>query len=363
MEHLKNLCTKYNPSQLTRDDIPQFWKSKYFYISLAVGYCTLFYLRHKIQGYYRDYTATISIKDLTGKTAIITGGNSGIGLGSAIHFARLNANIIIACRNNLKAVTAVEYIKNKSGNNNISSMNLDLSNLKSVENFASKINENDSIDIDYFILNAGIAFSSDMSKDGLSLVFQTNYFGHWYLTNLLLDRIKATADKRWNENANTYGPPVRIVSVSSGAHEHKYIPIESNDEWNVFIKSGCGYGHSKLLQIIHMKKLQDMLHEYDQMIQCVSITPGMVRTGIVNSTVIFMLYPLYWYLSRDIFMGSQVVLHVATNDKIVNGGYYSNCRLKDSKGKDGCSNDRKVWDKVWNRTDALIKSLQNNTFE
>lgn len=88
------------------------WRSKYFYASLGLvaGYFTLFYLRRQIQGYYSDRKAIVSIKDLSNRTAIITGGNSGIGLGAAIHLSKLNANVIIASRNEQKANKAIEYI-------------------------------------------------------------------------------------------------------------------------------------------------------------------------------------------------------------------------------------------------------------
>ena len=242
-------------------------------------------------------------------------------------------------------------------------MKLDLSQLKSVQSFASYINDDADIDIDFLILNAGILESTTMIEDGYGTLFQTNYFGHWYLTNLLLDRIKYTAYKRWNADGDKYGVPVRIISVSSGAHSSADIPFEEDGEWERFIKGGCGYGQSKLLQIIHMRQLQKELNEYDGKIQCVSITPGMVRTNIFSKNVMLQslfvgLYPIYWYLSRDKMSGAETVLHAATNDAIVNGGYYSNCLLKATKGKDGCSNDESVWQKVWNRTDALMKNDQ-----
>ena len=112
MELVNKILNKLkDPSSISLNNIPQFLKSKYFYAGLAIGWASLFYFRRLVQGYYRDYNAVISLKDLSGKTAIITGGNSGIGLGSAIHLARLNANIIIACRNAQRASAAVEYIK------------------------------------------------------------------------------------------------------------------------------------------------------------------------------------------------------------------------------------------------------------
>ena len=81
------------------------------YFAAAFLFGILFYVRRQIQGYYFDYKAVLSIKDLKGKTAIITGGNSGVGLGTAIHLAKLHCHVIIACRNPNKAAKAVKYIK------------------------------------------------------------------------------------------------------------------------------------------------------------------------------------------------------------------------------------------------------------
>eukprot|EP01084_Bolivina_argentea_P172552 298914_1 len=329
----------------------------------------LFYIRRQIQGYYFDYKAILSVKNVKGRTAIITGGNSGIGLGTAIHLAKLQCNVIIACRNVTKAAKAVEYIKLQSGNKNVSSLNLDLSDISSIESCASTINKNDNMDIDYLILNAGVGPStaSSSTKQGLSLLFQTNYFGHWYLTNLLLNKIKQTANKRWNKLGNKYGVPVRIVCVSSGSHSSAHIPLDNN-KWKHLTKDNCSYGQSKLLQILHMKLLQKELNSngYDSKIQCVSITPGLVRTNIINKEtgillycLIILIYPLWWYLSRDIMMGSQVVLHVCCNDDIVSGGYYSNCRLKKSKGKNGCSNDMELCQQIWNKSKLLLQSIKS----
>merc|ERR1740123_1794394 len=102
---------------------------------------------------------------------------------------------------------------------------------------------------------------------------------------------------------------------------------------------------------MHMRQLQTNFDEQEVAVQCTSITPGMVRTNIFSGfTIVSLLYPLFWYLSRDVMAGAEVVKHVCTNDEIVNGGYYSNCRLKPTKGKDGCSNDPKQWKMVWQRT-------------
>ena len=126
-------------------------------------------------------------------------------------------------------------------------MELDLSDLKSVQQCASKFEG----DLDYLVLNAGIGPSSAISKNGLGAVFQTNYLGHWLLTHMLLDTLKQTARKRGD--SAELGAPVRIVAVSSGGHAGKDIPCDDDQAWDEFIRGGCGYGQSKLLQIMHLR--------------------------------------------------------------------------------------------------------------
>ena len=111
MEALQGLYDKLVQSSIYQK-APQIFKSKYFYAAAIIGYGTLLFLREKIQGPgFFDRKAIVSLQDLTDKTVIITGGNSGIGLGAAILFAQRNANVIIACRNEKKAADAVQFIK------------------------------------------------------------------------------------------------------------------------------------------------------------------------------------------------------------------------------------------------------------
>ena len=137
-----------------------------------------------------------------------------------------------------------------------------------------------------------VSSSSSQTQDGFGTLFQTNYLGHWLLTRLLLARIKRTADKRWKADGNKYGAPVRIISVSSGGHSDAAIPYQNDNEWREFIEGGCGYGQSKLLQIMRMRQLQKELAGYADKIQCVSITPGLVWTNMVPN-YLAAIYPVF----------------------------------------------------------------------
>ncbi|XP_072021361.1 retinol dehydrogenase 11-like [Amphiura filiformis] len=156
-------------------------------------------------GFDRRYCNHITTT-LHGKTAIITGGNAGIGKETAIDFARRGARIIIGCRNPKKATEAVKEIQRRSGSSNVVYFPLELSDQDSVREFAETVLKQETR-IDYLINNAGITKSAkgQRTKEGYDMVFAVNLFGHFLLTMLLLDRLKASA-------------PSRIVNVSSIMH-------------------------------------------------------------------------------------------------------------------------------------------------
>ena len=87
-----------------------FLNSKLLWASTSIGLPVLCYLRRQIQGYWYDRSATMVERDLSGKNVIITGGNSGLGLGTAIEFAKMNANIIITVRSDEKGKKAIQQI-------------------------------------------------------------------------------------------------------------------------------------------------------------------------------------------------------------------------------------------------------------
>ncbi|XP_061621715.1 retinol dehydrogenase 13 isoform X2 [Phyllopteryx taeniolatus] len=143
---------------------------------------------------------------LNGKTVLITGANTGLGKETALDLAQRGARVILACRDLTKASMAADYIRRKSGNNNVVVMKLDLASLKSVRELASQvINSEERLDI--LINNAGIMMCPKWkTEDGFEMQFGVNHLGHFLLTNLLLSMLKSSA-------------PSRIVIVSSRAHE------------------------------------------------------------------------------------------------------------------------------------------------
>ena len=137
-----------------------------------------------------------------GKIAIVTGANAGLGFETALGLAQKGAKVIMACRNIVKAEKAKAAILKKVPDGDVVVMEIDLSKLKSVSNFAKAFLKNyDALHL--LINNAGVMIPPyEKTEDGFELQMGANYFGHFLLTGLLLERIMQT-------------PESRVVSLSS----------------------------------------------------------------------------------------------------------------------------------------------------
>ena len=142
---------------------------------------------------------------IDGKTVIITGGNTGIGKITAQELAARGGRVIIACRDGAKAAAAVADIRKETGNEEVLYKKLDLASTDSIRQFAGEILAEEHR-LDILILNAGVMFTPHMkTNDGFELQFGVNHLGHFLLTHLLLEHLKASA-------------PSRVVAVSSVGH-------------------------------------------------------------------------------------------------------------------------------------------------
>ncbi|CAG8463611.1 22205_t:CDS:2 [Gigaspora margarita] len=152
------------------------------------------------------------IPDLTGKVAIVTGGNAGIGYFTCRELTRKNAHVFLLGRNIEKGQAAVETIKSETGNQNVEFLHLNLKSLKSVEECAETFLARN-LPLHILINNAGVTTNTfSLTEDGIQEEFGVNHVGHFLLTKLLLSKIKASQ-------------PARIVNVSALGH-HKVTGIE-----------------------------------------------------------------------------------------------------------------------------------------
>jgi NAD(P)-dependent dehydrogenase (short-subunit alcohol dehydrogenase family) len=213
---------------------------------------------------------------LTGKTIVITGGNTGLGLESAKRLAMGGATIILTSRSATKGARAVQSVKdyvkenNASGSGNVYSLPLDLCNLQSVKDFPDQLKTiSDVKNIDVLLNNAGVMAVPDLQTtiDGYEKQFQTNHLGHFALTAVL--------EPLLNPNGS------RVVSVSSAAH---MIASKGLDMSNLNAEKDYApweaYGRSKLENILFTKELQKRADAAGKKITAVSLHPGAVRTDL-----------------------------------------------------------------------------------
>src|ERR1700756_5061144 len=130
------------------------------------------------------------IPDQTGRIAVVTGANSGLGLVTARELARHGAKVVIACRNTDKGAKAASSIEQAVPGAQLTVQMLDLSDLASIRGFAARLS-GDHTTVDVLVNNAGVmAPPHGTTADGFELQFGTNHLGHFALTGLLLGRIR-----------------------------------------------------------------------------------------------------------------------------------------------------------------------------
>jgi len=213
----------------------------------------------------KSWTAD-DIPDLSGKTIVVTGGNSGIGYEAALEFARKRAEVILACRDLGKARTAAAQITASSSGAKVSVMELDLANLSSVRGFSEAFHlEHPALHV--LVNNAGVmAIPYRQTADGFEMQFGTNHLGHFALTGLLLDRIVAS------EGA-------RVVNVSSGAHRFGSIHFDDL-QWKQNYRKWRAYGQSKLANLLFTFELQRRADAAGKKLLSVACHPGYAATNL-----------------------------------------------------------------------------------
>ena len=175
--------------------------------------------------------------DMTGRTVVITGGNSGIGTETAVALARAGAHTVITARHQGRGQAAVTDIKARSGSDRVDLVVFDLGSLASVRSGASTILER-CADIDVLVNNAGVVLSERrLTVDGFETTFAVNHLGPFLLTQLLLDRIKT-------------GRQGRIVNVASTAHSSARRGLDFDD-----LQSEKGY---RPMQVYGLTKLANI---------------------------------------------------------------------------------------------------------
>lgn len=213
-----------------------------------------------------------SIPDLTGRTAVVTGANGGLGLETTRALAARGAHVVMAARNQEKAAAAAEQVRAGAPAASLEIVPLDLGSLASVREASGQILAgHDTVDI--LVNNAGVmAMPESTTADGFEMQLGVNHLGHWALTALLMPALVAA-------------PAARVVSVTSTAH-HMGHPVDPADP---HLRGTYGawraYGKSKLANYHFALGLQREFRRAGVRAQSLLAHPGLSHTDLQSATV------------------------------------------------------------------------------
>src|SRR6476659_3562112 len=253
---------------------------------------------------------TADIPDQTGRTAVITGANTGLGYETAAALAAKGAHVVLAVRNTDKGLAAADLLSRRSPGASVAVQELDLTSLESIRAAAENLRAAHA-SIDLLINNAGVMFTpKSTTKDGFELQFGTNHLGHFALTNLLLDRVLAA-------------PGSRVVTVSSVGHRFARNGIRFDDLQSERSYSRVGaYGQSKLANLMFTYELQRRLQGTNTI--AVAAHPGGSRTELTRNLppLVAAVTRLAEPLFQSAEMGALPTLRAATDPGVLGGQYF-----------------------------------------
>jgi retinol dehydrogenase-12 len=249
---------------------------------------------------------------LRGRVHLITGANTGIGRATAEELARRGGEVILACRSPEKARAVADAIKRDSGNPRIELLELDLASFASIRRAAAELLARKAA-LHVLINNAGLA-ARGLTADGFELVLGVNHFGHFLLTHLLLDRLRASA-------------PARVVTVASSAHYRaRGIDFEAARRPTATLTAVREYSVSKLANVLFSAELGRRLAGSG--VTTYAVHPGRVASDIWRR-IPWPLRPVILSTMKTNEQGAQPSVHCATAPDVAAETslyYHDNCR-------------------------------------
>ena len=247
-----------------------------------------------------------NIADQAGKTILITGGNSGIGLEAARVLSLKNAEVILTARSEEKGSKAVESIKSKYPTAKVSWMILDLADLDSVRAFSKDFHAKYT-KLDVLINNAGVMYpaSREVTKQNFELQFGTNHLGHFALTALLLDLLKAT-------------PGSRVTTQSSIAHTMLNKLDLQDLNWEKSYSRTKAYSQSKLANLLFTYELDRQLKKHGLNVIATAAHPGVTNTNLFKTSGFDSITKL---ITQRVELGALPILRAATEPNLKGAEY------------------------------------------
>jgi len=295
------------------------------------------------------------LPDLHGKTYVVTGGNSGLGLEASKILVGKGARVVFTSRSEAKANAAIDEVHRHVKDADVSFVRLDLADQGSVENAARELRDA-CPRIDALILNAGVMQPPETRTDeGWELQIATNHLGHFKLAALLFDLVEESGG--------------RIVPVSSIAHKFGKIDLDDLTWQSRAYSATDAYGQSKLANIMFGLELSRRLSRRGSKVKSIPVHPGYSATNLQSAGVgmeggsalfkyLYKVTNTLWAQSAE--KGAYPLVLAAAWPDAKDGAYYGPTRLGDSIGKVGESAiakpalDENVAEQLWTLTESLV---------
>ena len=294
------------------------------------------------------------VPDQSGRTALVTGANSGLGLQTATALAGAGATVLLGCRNLEKAKAATAEISSQHPGADLETVELDLGSLASVERAADAVAARGG-DLDLLVNNAGVmAPPRRETADGFELQLGTNHLGHFALTGRLLEKLLAS-------------PAPRVVTVSSIAHRAGKIDFDDLN-WERSYSRWPAYGRSKLANLLFTLELSRRAAEADSELVAAASHPGYAATnlqtagpgmgpvGLIAKPVMKVANLL---LAQSDANGALPSLYAATVPDVTGGEYFGPDGMGEQRGyptrvgRSGRASDPETAKRLWEVSEEL----------
>lgn len=261
----------------------------------------------------------------TGKTALVTGANSGIGYQAALELARHGAHVLLGCRNAAKGQAALQRLQCEARGASAEVVELDMASLASIRGFAASYAARGAA-LDLLINNAGVMAlpTRELTPDGFERQFGTNHLGHFALTGLLMPQLLAALAPR-------------VVTVASLAHRNGKIEFDNLQSERSYVPWDA-YGASKLANILFAKELDRRARAAHSRLMSLAVHPGVSITNIfangpgdkgLKAVMVKLLAPV---LMQKDDAGALPTLYAATSPDPKGGEYIGPDGLMELKG-------------------------------
>ena len=247
------------------------------------------------------------IEDQTGRLAIVTGANTGIGLETARVLAKKGSTVVLACRSREKGEAATAEIQTDDIKGSVELRLLDLASLKSVRDFVDRFRERHQR-LDLLVNNAGVMMPPpSKTEDGFELQFGVNHLGHFALTGLLADLLVQTSGSR-------------VVTVSSAVHKYGNIDFDDLQWERRSYKKMRSYAQSKLANLLFAYELQRCLEAAGAPTISLAAHPGWTATALQRNVGFFRAMNPLFAMKR--WKGALPTLRAAADPSAKGGQFF-----------------------------------------